>query len=203
MSDGNIQAARKHLAHAVDRLCRPTPRIINHRMRHKPSLYDQLRNDLAGTQATDHKTHAKSQPPIWIDACQLLAEIDTQTRKWVRRPKNVGTTTRLDHLADKTWRPQDTDHVTTITNQIQRWCDTITDLLDPQSIKTIAAACPSCGRRTITRKDSAGETVRTPALTVIAAQGCTCQACKAHWTPDRYLFLCRLLGFDLPEGVLE
>lgn len=203
MTDGNIQAARKHLAAAVDRLCRPTPRIINHRMRHQPSLYDQLRNDLAGTQATDHKTHAKSQPPIWIDAAMLLTEIDTQTRQWVHRPKDVGTTTRLDHLADKTWRPQDTDHVTTITNTITRWCDQITHLLDPQSVKTIAAPCPSCGRKTITRRDSAGETVRTPALTVIADQGCTCLACRAHWTPDRYLFLCRLLGFDLPEGVLE
>jgi hypothetical protein len=33
--------------------------------------------------------------------------------------------------------------------------------------------------------------------------GCTCQHCGAHWTPDRSLFLCRLLGFELPAGVLE
>lgn len=203
MTDGNIQAARQHLGAAVDRLCQPTPRIINHRMRHQPSLYDQLRDDLAGTQAADHKTHAKSQPPIWIDACQLLAEIDTQTRQWVRRPKHVGTTMRLNHLANQTWRPQDTDLVTTITNTINRWADQITNMLDPQSVKTITAACPSCGRYTTTRKDSAGETIRQPALRIIANQGCTCGACGAHWAPDRYLFLCRLLNFELPDGVLE
>jgi predicted RNA-binding Zn-ribbon protein involved in translation (DUF1610 family) len=202
MTDGNIQAARKQLGAAVDRLCQPHPAIYQHRMRYSPSLYNQLRDDLAGTQG-DHKTHAKSQPPIWIDACQLLAEIDKQTRRWSPRNRGGDTESRLNHLADQTWRPQDTDRITDITNQIQRWCDTITNLLDPQSVKTIAAACPSCGRHTIQRRDSAGETVRQPALRVIADQGCTCQACKAHWAPDRYLFLCRLLGFDLPEGVLE
>lgn len=203
MTDGNIQAARKHFDHAVDRLCQPQPRIIQHRMRYAASLYHQLQDDIAGTQGIDHKSHAKSQPPIWIDATMLLTEIDHQTRTWTPRTTALDTPTRLNHLTAQTWRPQDTDHLTTMTATIQRWCDQITNLLDPQSVKTITAPCPSCGRRTITRKDSAGETIRAPALTVIANQGCTCQACRAHWTPDRYLFLCRLLGFDLPEGVLE
>lgn len=204
MSDGNIQAARTQLGAAIDRLCQPKPKIINHQMRHSPSLYEQLRNDLSGTQPTDHKTHAKSQPPIWIDACQLLTEIDTQTRKWTPDHSiRMDTPTRLLITAAKTWRPQDTDHVTDITNTIQRWCDQITNLLEPQSIKTISAACPNCGRKTITHRDSAGETVRQPALRIIADQGCTCQACKTHWPPDNYMFLVRLLGFDLPEWMLD
>lgn len=203
MTDGNIQAAKKQLHDAVDKLCAPRPSIIQHRMRYAPSLYTALRQDLAGTQG-DHKSHAKSQPPIWIDACQLLDEIDTQARKWLPDHSiRMDTPARLLIIAAKPWRPQDTDTVTTMTNTVLRWCDTITNLLDPQSVKTISAACPSCGRRTVFRKDSAGETVRQPALRITGNTGCQCQACKAHWTPDKYVFLCKLLGFDLPEGVLE
>jgi hypothetical protein len=43
-----------------------------------------------------------------------------------------------------------------------------------------------------------------PALQIVADAGCTCQACKKHtWLPQHYLLLCRVLGFDTPEGVLE
>ena len=47
------------------------------------------------------------------------------------------------------------------------------------------------------------EHVRVPALQIIAEQGCTCLVCRACWTPDRYLLLCRVLGYSLPDGVLE
>jgi hypothetical protein len=52
------------------------------------------------------------------------------------------------------------------------------------------------------RRDSAGELVRQPALQIVAEQGCTCQACRHCCTPDLYLHLCRVLGFDLPDGVI-
>mgnify|MGYP007086242251 FL=1 len=202
MTDGNIQAAKSNLDQAVDRLCAPRPAIFQHRMRYAPSLYDALRQDLAGTQG-DHKSHAKSQPPIWIDACQLLSEIDGQTRKWSPGHAGMGTCGRLAVIAGKSWRPQDTDHVNLITSTVLRWCDAITGMLEPQSVKTISAPCPSCGRNSVFGKDSAGDVVRRPALRIVGTQGCTCAACDAHWSPDRYLFLCKLLGFDLPEGVLE
>ncbi len=202
MTDGNIQAAKRNLNLAVDKLCAPQPRIVQNRMRYAPSLYDSLRGDLAGTQG-DHKSHAKSQPPIWVDACQLLSEIDLQARKWMPGHNGMGTCNRLGIIAGKQWRPQDTNEVNTISATILRWCDAISSMLDPQSVKTISAACPSCGRTSIFKKDSAGETVRQPALRIVGGQGCTCGGCNAHWAPERYLFLCKLLGFDLPEGVLE
>ena len=52
-------------------------------------------------------------------------------------------------------------------------------------------------------RDRSGERVRVPALQVIAEQGCTCVVCRTCWTPDRYLLLCRVLGFDLPAGCME
>lgn len=202
MTDGNIQAAKQQFDHAVNKLCAQRPGIYQHKMRYAPSLYRALRDDLAGTQG-DHKSHAKSQPPIWIDACQLLAEIDTQTRRWLPGHSRWDTPGRLDMLAGIAWRPQDTSRVTSMTATVLRWCEAITNMLEPQSVKTISAACPSCGRNSVFRRDSAGETVRQPALRIVGNQGCTCLACDAHWAPEKYLWLCNLLGFELPEGVLE
>lgn len=200
MTDGNIVAARTRLEHAVDRLIKPRLGTHHNHTVTALSLYGQLVSDLAGTQG-DTRTPAKSLPPLWIDACQLRSDIDTQTHKWV--PKPGSTPQRLQSLQVKSWRPQDTDLVTGMARTVDGWCESITNLLDPQSCKFISAACPSCGRETIYRKDSGGEVVRQPALKLEINVGCQCQHCKAFWAPDRYLFLCRLLGFELPEGVLE
>lgn len=199
-NEKTLPQSKKHLTDAIHKLTAPQHRIINNTLRTAPSRYHQLAQALAGTQGQAHAP-AKSMPPLWIDATQLLTDIDTQTHHWVVMP---GTTPwRLNTLADKGWRPQDVDHVNTITAAVQRWCDSIDALLDPEHVKHITAACPSCGKKTMYRKDSAGETVRQPALRIVTNTGCECQACGAFWAPDRYLFLCRLLGFDMPTGVLE
>lgn len=200
MSDGNIQAARTRLGRAVQRLTGPQSRVIDDITRHAPSLYVQLTHDLAGTQG-DNRTPAKSLPPVWIDAMELINVIDTETRSWVARPGN--TPHRLQLLAFATFRPQDTDRVNMIATRVDGWCEKIISLLDPESVKHISAPCPSCGRAKVFRRDSAGEMVQQPALKVVTNIGCSCQHCQAHWAPDKYLFLCKLLGFELPEGVLE
>ena len=202
MSDGNIQAAKTRLNHAVDRLTAPKYSTFNHTQRAAPGLYQQLSAELAGSQG-ETRTPAKSLPPLWIDAVQLREDIDSQVRKWCRRPRNVTTPVRLAVLAGNGWRPQDTDHVSGMARTIDGWCESITNLLEPQSQKFISAACPACGRETVYRKDSAGDIVRQPALKMELNVGCQCQHCKAHWGPDLYMHLARVLGFDLPEGVLE
>lgn len=200
MSDGNIQSARTRLARAVQRMTAPQSQRIDDVTRYAPSLYVQLTHDLAGTQG-DNRTPAKSLPPVWIDAMELINIIDTETHTWVPRPGN--TPRRLQMLAFATWRPQDTDRVNVIASRVDSWCEKITSLLDPESVKHISAPCPSCGRAKVFRRDSAGEMVQQPALKLVTNVGCMCQHCQAHWAPDKYLFLCKLLGFDLPEGVLE
>jgi hypothetical protein len=200
MADGNIVAARTRLQRAVTRMCEPRPAIHNHRVLFQPSLYDSLVADMAGTQG-DTRTPAKSIPPLYMDAAKLRIEIDHQIRRW--SPKPGSTTQRMQSLADHTWRPQDTDTVSGMSRTIDTWCDQITSLIDPTSIKHIAAPCPKCEKETVWRRDSAGDTVRQPALKLVTETGCTCQACGAHWEPQKYLFLCRLLGFELPEGVSE
>lgn len=201
MADGNIQAARTKLGRAVQKLTAPRPAVYHAGTFYAPSLYNCLISDLAGTQGVDHKSHAKSQPPIWIDASMLRTEIDVQTVKWLPVPGE--TPDRLQRLSFKTWRPQDTDHVREMARIVAGWCDSILNLLDPEGHKFISAPCPSCGKELIYRRDSAGDQVRQPALKLVVSQGCTCQACGAFWAPEKFLFLGRLLGYEIPEGVLE
>lgn len=200
MTDGNITAAKKRLQHAIDDLIRPRPGIIRGHTRYQPSLYDALVSEAGGTQG-DTRTPAKSLPPLWIDAVQLRTDIDRQVTRW--HPKPGTTVFRLAALSDRGWRPQDTDQVNTITHKISGWCDHITTLLDPDKTVPIPEACPSCDKRLVYRRDSAGEMVRQPALRIVVGQGCTCGACGAFWAPEKFVFLARLLGHDLPEGVLE
>jgi hypothetical protein len=163
-----------------------------------PCLYDTLAADLAGTQG-ENKTPAKSLPPLWIDALQLINDMDAMAAKWW--PKPMPTVERIQALGFATWRPQDTDMVEAMARTINGWADQILHLLDPESVKHISAPCPNCTKTHIWKRDSAGDTVRQPALRLIVNQGCSCQACGAVWPPDKYLWLAKLLGYDLPEGV--
>lgn len=200
MADGNINAARGRLEIAVKRLCRPQSCVHYNVTLSAPSLYDQLVGSIPGRQG-ETRTPAQSLPPTWVDAMQLRTEIDVTTRKWGRAKGS--TPQLLEALMVASWRPQDTDQVTVMARRVAGWCESILHLLDPESRKYISAPCPSCGRQTVYRRDSAGEIVRQPALVVVTNIGATCQHCNAHWSPDRYLWLCRLLGLALPEGVLE
>lgn len=200
MSDGNIKAALASLKRAVSDLIDPRPIIAHDRTLWTPALYQALCSDLAGRQG-DTRMPAKSLPPLWVDAVDLLTRIDCQVRRWVREP---GTTPmKLLALTVRPWRPQDTDLVTDMTRTITSWAAQITQLLTPEDRKALDSfACPACGKRWCHTRDSAGEVVRRATLTITAA-GCSCGHCQAHWPPEKYLFLARLLGMSLPEGVVD
>lgn len=205
MSDGNVQAAKVRMGRAVDSLCRPRIAVYHTGRYEAPSFYDCLRSDLAGCQG-DTRTPAKSLPPIWIDAQMLLEDIDTEARHWTRR-KNVydnrRTVERLLTLPALPWRPQDTKKVDHITTTIEQWIDSIRHLLDPTAQVHITAPCPSCGKAIVYRRDSGGDLVRQEALKWTPSAGFQCQACKASWSPEQTLFFAKLLGIELPGGVLE
>lgn len=193
MSDGNIIAARQLLEQAINRLTQQRPATHHNTTIYQPSLYTSLKSDLAGTQTNATKTQPKSQPPLWIDACQLLTEVDNQTHRWMPVP---GTTpNRLTLLAAKTWRPQDTTPVIRMTATINQWCEQIINLLDPEPTKTLDAACPTCKQRWI-KRTHAGETVRRDALQIVLSKGCRCLACDSNWTPDKYRDLATQLGIQ-------
>lgn len=200
MTDGNITAARTKLHNAIHRITTPQTLVHYNLVLTAPSLYQQLTKATPAQQG-DNRTPAKSIPPLWLDPTLLLMEIDATVKTWARTPGD--TQQRLGALANGSWRPQDTDKVTVMAHTVNSWCDQIIALLNPEGRKYIEGAqCPRCGKTTVYGRDSAGDIVRQPALRLITHQGCTCQACKAHWPPEKYLFLSRLLGRELPEGVV-
>lgn len=210
--DGNIQAARERLNAAVSGLIDPQPRTVyldgnRTETAWLDSAYVQLRASTGGQNVSDKGDSRPGRLPIWVEAVDLLVEIDTEVAVWhpARPAPGVKPTTvlRLEAIDTATYRPQDTAQVSRWAAAVRGWTHRIRTLLDPESIKHISAPCPQCGTATVWRRDGTGEVVRQPALQLVTDQGCTCMACRTHWEPARYLFLCRLLGFDLPEGVLE
>ena len=209
--DTNLPAARRELHDAVTALINARPMMTDSETVWLDSLYLQLQGAVPGEK--QHRSGvARSQPPAWIDAIDTLRDIDCTVTGWEPRwPAIPGdlmgdpeppTVLRLRIINARTWRPQDTPEVKKIGAKIQSWVDHITDLLTDTHVKHISAPCPACGKQTVYRKDSGGELVRQPALQ-ITTMGCVCQACRASWSPDLYLHLARVLGYDLPAGVLE
>jgi hypothetical protein len=202
-TDGELKPALARLDDAFVDLVGPQTRYIeNQGVCHASSLYQQLRDSIFGEQGSGNGV-ARSMPPMWVDCADLLNEIDTTVACWQpqydRPPPTIG---RLHVLANRSWRPQDCRAVNQIASALEAWARQIIALLDPPHIKTMSAPCPACNAETVLRRDSAEELVRQPALQ-ITVHGCQCQSCKTEWTPDRYLFLCKLLGWELPAGVLE
>lgn len=210
----------QELPAAIDTLYAAVSRLVDNRkelhqdvVRVAPSLYDTLVSEIPAAKNSGEKYRcgvASSRPLVWCDAVDLRTTIDETVRGWARRRTTKlpadgkfrsSTPELLRAVAAHRYRPQDVDTVADRAAVVGSWSVQINGLLEPERVKTISAACPACGTRTVYR-EYAGETVRQAALQIVGTAGCTCLACSASWAPDQYLFLCRLLGFELPEGVL-
>lgn len=198
-----------HLPDAIDSLYRavgalidPAKEFINGQMLAGPSPYEHLLAEIPAKSGGEGFIAgvARSLPPAWCDALDLKVQIDTRVKEI--QPAGDSTPDRLRALASRRWRPQDCRQVRDHATEIESWQVSIQSLLEPEHVKSITASCPSCGTRWVYR-NIAGETVRQAALQLVINAGCTCQNCRATWTPDRYLWLCKLLQIDLPAGVLE
>lgn len=212
--DGSLPDARRKLDDAISSLIDPKPRYTETKAGTVwlDPLYDQLHDALPG-EKQQRSGVPRSQAPLWVDAVDLLHEIDRAVAEWepnwpaipgnlTGRDAQPPTVLRLQAINARKWRPQDASEVTTIANRITAWAERITTLLADTHVKTLSAPCPACGKTTVYRKDSGGELVRQPALQITTI-GCQCQACKTSWSPDLYMHLARVLGYDLPAGVLE
>lgn len=198
-----LPAAVADLRAAISRLIDPTTSYVNSTYIEIPGLYLQLVDNLAGMQGSGNRGIARSLPSFWVDAAEQKTNIDFMVTIWPTGTAAIGTVAQLRALATKTWTVDDVKTVRRLAGIINAWADDIAALLQPEHVKHITASCPACGADTIQKRDSAGDLVRSPALQVITEQGCTCQVCNHHWAPDKYIDLCRELGFPLPAGVLE
>lgn len=166
-----------------------------------PSLLDQLRA-ATGTSGEAGGGGRGSRNPIPIDpdAVELLGRIRTEVVDLYDRA--------LEHSR---WGIE--DHLRTVITMIDRW-DTVADIdwatgwlrywrhviaeqLDPGQRHFLDAACPECGAR-MTTKTVDGELVQVHALLVDSRNGADCQACRAHWPPERLDFLARLIAMARP-----
>jgi hypothetical protein len=199
--DGNLPGALDRLYAAVAGLVDEVKEMREGAVLVAPSLYEQLVEAVPG-QFLGRSGLAHSQPPLWVDAVDLLAEIDTNVRVWYP-DVSVGTVRRLRLLARYGWRPQDTELITGYGRQLESWAVSVQSLLNPAAVKQLSAPCPACNATSAYRRDSAGERVRVPALQIVTEIGCTCLVCRHTWGPELYLHLARVLGFRAPTGVLE
>lgn len=204
--DGQLQPARAELSNAISQLIDPQSHSTPGQTIYIPSLYQQLTEAVPGSFLGRTTGTPRSQPPLWLDAADLLNQIDTTVRKWQpagdAASKLPPTIRRLQLINQRTWRPQDTDTITHQTHQIQQWAIRIATLFAENHTKHITAPCPACGKTTIHKRDSTGELIRQPALQ-IGVHGCECMACHQIWGPQLFMHLARVLGYELPEGVLE
>jgi hypothetical protein len=200
-AEQSLPAAVEKLYRAVSRLVDEQKQLVDGAILAAPSLYEQLVDAVAATarRASFRSVH-RSMPVIWADAFDVARDIDDAVREWC--PEGHSTPQRLRSLASAKWRPQDAQTVGDMVARVEAWTAKIAALLAPEKPKSISAPCPACGETRVYRKDSAGETVRQPALQ-ITTQGCVCAACDTTWGPERFLFLAKVLGYGLPEGVLE
>lgn len=195
--DGALQPARRRLEDAVSALCDPKPVPTDQGTRWVDPLYQQLQDSLPGNRGTGGTNAGFA--GCWITALDLLTEIDTAVSAW--QTTGIDTPHRLALIETRSWRPQDCTSIDQITAACQAWAESIRTLLNPTPHWTLPSPCPACGTRTVYRHDS-GDQVRTPALQV-GPHGCQCGKCKTVWAPDKFVFLARLLGYELPDGVLE
>lgn len=212
-SDGNLPGALEKLRDGVSALTDPKLQIVDGRKEWAEPLYASLCDAVESVEGSGmFMGVAKSQPPIWTDAFDLRNKIDVRVKEWQRdpgvydgdltQPPTPETVRRLRILESLQWRPQDAKALEGYGSDLERWCEEIKHLLNPEPVKTVSAPCPACQKRWVYRKDSAGENVRQPALQ-LTAQGCVCQACRYEWGPQYFMHLAAVLECPLPEGVLE
>lgn len=211
-SDGSLPAALDALHTATARLIDPRKQYVDGTLYAAPSLYEELVGEIpaasSGSGPAFMGSYHRSKSPVWLDALDLRRQIDERITQWHRaanrttsRQREVSTPELLRDYVSRPFRPQDARTLTEQASALESFVLAATALLEPVHVKTISEPCPACGKRWVAATN-AGETVRRPALQLIVEQGCTCQHCRAFWPPSHYLLLCKILGFDLPAGVI-
>lgn len=215
--DGALQPAIHQLHNAISALIDPK-RVTLDTGKHTwlDPLLLQLYDAIAGQNVTA-KSGGPARSPMWCGAFAVAHKIDHTIAQWVPevQPTPGGyppTTQRLQHLANKKWRPQDTTDVHAKANQLEEFILEIETLLNPEPIAYLRApgksrqpaACTACGTRRVWKPDpnEPNRRIMQPALK-ITTHGCVCQACRASWQPGELRILAAAIGYPLPAGLLE
>src|SRR5262249_13326036 len=100
-------------------------------------------------------------------------------------------------------RPQDVATIGHYCDELAHWTIAATELLAPEPRVFLPMPCPRCGARFAYRFNSSGEQVRTGGALRVSERGCECGACHAHWQPEEFHWLARLIGCEAAvDGVI-
>lgn len=218
--DTALAPARDKLANAIHALIDPRRQTLDGgRHTWLDSVYAELAEAV-------YEKHARgggsAQPasPLWIDASDCLTEIwrlahrahpehpgYTSKDRYQSQRLESPTVLRLQIIAERKWRPQDTERITDLAAELERLTAKAVHLLESQlgGVKdwSLPNPCPNCGR-THVYVDSGGDRVRRPALQ-ITESFCRCRNpdCDGFWRSIEFQFLGTLLGYRPPEGVIS
>jgi hypothetical protein len=200
--DGALQPARQRLADAVAALIDPQRVALPAgRTTWLDSVYQQLTDAVSGQTGTA-RTGGAGRLPIWADCFDLLHAINTDVHKWrCTPPTATNTVARLTAMTEKLWRPQDAPQLQQWAGRIESWVYRAGQLLDPATVVFLPDPCPVCGAAISYRRDSAGDNVRQPALS-IRYEGARCGECERLWEPPQLPLLGRMLGYHPQPGII-
>lgn len=190
--DGALQPAVRRFEDAVSALIDPRCEIVDGRRCWLDSLYSELADSLAGQQGYAGERVPRSLPILWLEAHDVLAEIDRTVAQW--RGDGKSTPARLAALSEAKYRPQDTTLLTDRAARLESFAKAIKGLLLPEIVVYLRGHhCPVCGHSHIRRTDSGGAEVTAPAL-VIHGDEALCAHCRTVWEYSRLPLLGRMLG---------
>lgn len=200
----HLHAAWQLFDAAVTRLIGPRHDIVvddlgNRVVTTAPSMYEEMRAELAGRQGTSFGGVARSMPACWIDGVDWFRLVDGTVAIWA--PGGTGETPeRLEYLLEWAWQPADYLWLRTAAEDIEGWVQEAEQLIAGRNRFEVTAPCPACGASEATHVDSAGEHVRSAALQVSMA-GVSCLACGHEWGLQGVLAFAKSLGCTPLDGI--
>ncbi|MDV8024961.1 hypothetical protein [Rhodococcus sp. IEGM 1330] len=186
-----LHGATHALEDAIHRLIGPRRGVVANAVHIGPSLYANMRSDIAGQQGTGLGNAARSLPPAWLAAIDWLHDVERTVHGWWI-DTDASTESRLDSLSRWQWQKADLVQVEDMTARVAEWVRRAERLLDARASFPVTGNCPECHVAVTKSIDACGETVRSPVLRA-SVSGAHCQACDASWPADQLWALADLV----------
>lgn len=199
-----VDRARQTLRESVDELTT----IGHHKLfledgtiRHAttPPLLDQVAAEIAQQSAASAGFNPRSRPPLWLDATQLLAEVDREIHGHHGPTRAERVRTWCNHVASHA----NPGTIIDAADSARGWVTGCRNLLDPKpKLRLRGQGCPSCAAVKVWDRtdDGADEHHARPALEIDVTRGlCVCLSCEATWAPEVWEHLTTVLAQQRQE----
>mgnify|MGYP000084113330 FL=1 len=186
----------KRFRDAVYRLSQPRMAMFDQEVLHRPGLYDEIREAMAGEeQGAKPGSISRSVPPVWTEALEWLCEVDSAICCW-----GFAVPTRFEDMLTEEWGAEYVKEVAFYADVVERWVAEGEALLTGPTSFELKGRCPECDCEKVRRRKFDGWGW-SHALSV-SAERAVCLSCFAKWPPSQFLFLGRLLGCESATELL-